>query len=40
MTNDPPKRAPKPAPDHIAFVVRGHPQWRFRLKMKTVVLEK
>jgi len=40
MTHDPPKRGPKPTPDHVALVVRGHVQRGFWLKMKTEVLER
>ncbi len=38
-THDPPKRAPKPAPDHIALVVRGHMQRGFGIKFKAEMLE-
>jgi hypothetical protein len=37
MTYDPPKRAPKPTPNHIALVVWRHVQRRFGLKMKAEV---
>jgi hypothetical protein len=39
VTHDPPKRAAKRTPNHIALVIRGHVQARFGLKMKAEVLE-
>jgi hypothetical protein len=40
MTHDPPERAAKPTPNHIALVVRGHVQRRFGLQMETEMLER
>jgi hypothetical protein len=39
MTNNAPKRAPEPAEDHIALVVRRHPQRRLGFQVEAEVDE-
>jgi hypothetical protein len=40
MADNAPKRAAKPAANHVALVVCRHSQLYFRLKVKTEMLEK
>jgi len=40
MTHNPPKRAPKPTPDHIALVVRGHVQRRSRFEVEAEMMNR
>ena len=39
MKHDPPKRAAKPAANHIALVIRGHVQCSFEFKVKAEMMQ-
>jgi len=40
MTDNPPKRAPKPSPNYIALVVGRHVRRHFGFKVKAQMLER